>query len=118
MLLQFGGDGDGLPAEQRCYPFGCSGTLASVINARKRLQGDGSAGVAGQRAAEIVPVAAHGERSRADRTAVVECENLRAGVAPELQRHQRQQHALAGAGRADDQSVADIADVLRKPKGC
>ena len=53
----------------------------------------------GQRAAEIVPVAAHGERGGADRAAEIERENLRAGIAAELQRHQRQQHALAGAGR-------------------
>ena len=36
------------------------------------------------------------------------------GVAAELQRHQRQQHGLAGAGRADDERVADVADMQRK----
>ena len=33
------------------------------------------------------------------------------GVAPELQRHQRQEHALAGARRTHDQRVADVANV-------
>ena len=74
----------------------------------------GSVGVVGERAAEIVPVAAHRERRGADRAAEIEGEDLRAGVAAELQRHQRQQHALAGAGRADDQRVADIADMERE----
>ena len=111
MLLQLRGDGDGLAGEQRRDPFGRPGALAGIIDARQRLQGDGRARVVGQRAAEIVPVAAHGERGRADRAAEIEGEDLRAGIAAELQRHQRQQHALAGAGRADDQRVADIADM-------
>ena len=37
-------------------------------------------------------------------------------VPPELQRHQCQQHGLAGASRTDDQRVADIAD-MRKAEG-
>ena len=71
----------------------------------------GSVGIVRQRAAEVVPVAAHRERGSTDRAAEIEGEDLGAGIAPELQRHQRQQHALAGAGRADDQGVADIADM-------
>ena len=47
--------------------------------ARQRLQGDRLADVVGERAAEIVPVAAHGERGGADRAAEVEGEDLRAG---------------------------------------
>ena len=39
-----------------------------------------------------------------------------ARIAPELQRHQGQQHALAGAGRADHQGVADVADMKRQPE--
>ena len=74
----------------------------------------GSAASSDERAAEIVPVAAHGERRGADRAAEVEGEDLRAGIAAELQRHQRQQHALAGAGRADHQRMADIADMERE----
>ena len=116
MLLQFGGDGDGLAGEQRRDPFRRPGALAGIVDARQRLQGDGCAGVVGQRAAEIVPVAAHGERGRADRAAEIEGEDLGAGIAAELQRHQREQHALAGAGRADDQRVADIADMEREPE--
>jgi hypothetical protein len=37
-------------------------------------------------------------------------------VAPELQGHQRQQHGLARAGRADDERMADIADMKGKPE--
>ena len=48
--------------------------------------------VALQAAAEVVPIASHGERGCADRAAKVEGEDLRAFVAPELQRHQREQY--------------------------
>ena len=40
MLLQFGGDGDGLAGEQRRDPFGRPGALAGIVDARERLQGD------------------------------------------------------------------------------
>ena len=43
----------------------------------ERLQGDGLRDVLGKRAAEVVPVASHGERRRPDRTAEVEGEDLR-----------------------------------------
>lgn len=58
----------------------------------------------------------HGQGGGADRAAEVEGEYLGAGVAAELHRHQRQQHRLAGPGRADDQGVADIADMEREPE--
>ena len=35
-------------------------------------------------------------------------------VAAELQRHQRQKHRLARAGRPDDKGMADIPDVKGK----
>jgi hypothetical protein len=37
-------------------------------------------------------------------------------VAAELERHEREQHRLAGAGRADDEGVADVADMKREPE--
>jgi hypothetical protein len=58
-----------------------------------------------------VPIAAHRQRGGTDRAAKIEGEDLCAGIALELQRHQREQDALAGAGRTDDQRVADIADM-------
>ena len=116
MLLQLRGDGHALTAEQRRHPFGRPGAFAGVVDPREGLQGDGLGDVVGQRAAEIVPVAAHGERGGADRAAEIEGEDLRARVAAKLQRHQRQQHGLAGAGRPHDQRVADIADMERKPE--
>src|SRR5258708_37663891 len=70
----------------------------------------------GEVAAEVVPVASHGECCGADRAAEVESKNLIVRIAPELQRHQRQQHGLAGAGRANHEGVADIADMERKSK--
>ncbi len=55
-----------------------------------------------------------GEACGPDRAAEVEGEDPGAGIAPELQRHQRQKHTLAGTRRADHQGVADIADMERK----
>jgi len=81
------------------------------IHTAKRLQGDRFGKVIGEGAAEIVPIAAHRERRGPDAAAEIEGEYLRAGVTAELQRHQRQQHAFAGAGRPHDQCVADIADM-------
>jgi hypothetical protein len=40
--------------------------------------------------------------------------NWLAPIAPELQCHEREQHALAGAGRADHKGVADVTDVKRQ----
>ena len=90
-------------------------SAASSIQA-KRLERDGFGGVVRQRAAEIVPVATHGERRRADRAAKIEGEDLGIRVAAELQRHQRQQDRLAGTGRTHHQGMADIADMKRKSK--
>ena len=61
-----------------------------------------------------MPVATHGQGGRADRAAEIEGENLCAVVAAELQGHQRQQHGFAGAGWADDERVADVADMERE----
>jgi hypothetical protein len=54
---------------------------------------------------EVVPVATHRERRGSDRTAEVEGEDPGAAVTPELQCHQREQHALAGAGRTDHEGA-------------
>ena len=69
-----------------------------------------------RRMAEVLPVSAHRQRGRADRSAKVEREDLRILVAAELHRHQCQQHRFAGTGRSDDQHVADIADMEREAK--
>jgi len=66
-------------------PFGRPGALAGIVDAGKRLQGNGLGDIVGERAAKIVPVATHGERGRADRTAEVEGEDLGARVAAKLQ---------------------------------
>src|SRR6516162_7819527 len=65
-----------------------------------------------------MPVATHRQRCGANRAAEVESKNLIARIAPELQRHQRQQDRLARAGRADDKGVADIADMKRETERC
>ena len=44
----------------------------------------------GQIAAEVMPIAAHRQRRGPDRTAEIEGEDLSAGIAAELQGHQRQ----------------------------
>ena len=53
---------------------------------------------------------------RPDRTTEIERKNLRVWVAPELQRHQRQQHRFAGAGRPDHEGMTDIPDMEGKPE--
>ena len=53
---------------------------------------------------------------RARRAALVEQDDLGADEAAELQGEHRQQHRLAGAGRTDDQRVADVADVQVEPE--
>ena len=111
MLLEIRRDGDGLAGEQGREPLRGPGAFAGIIDASQRLQSDGLARLARERAAEVMPVAAHGKGGRPDRPAKVEGEDLRVRIAPELQRHQRQQHALAGAGRAHDQRMADVADM-------
>ena len=65
-----------------------------------------------------MPVATHGERGCPDRSPEIESENLAAIIAAKLQRHQRQQHGLARAGRADDKRMADVADMKGKPERC
>src|SRR3546814_17407942 len=67
-----------------------------------------------QRASKILPVAAHAESGSADRSTKIEGDDLAAFVAPELQRHQRQQHGFASPCRADDEAVTDIADLKGK----
>src|SRR5690606_27991273 len=70
----------------------------------------------GQTAAEVMPVASHGERGGANAAAEVEGKHLRTLVATELKRHQREQHGLASARGANDKGVADIADMKGKPE--
>ena len=100
MLLELGRDGDRLPGEHGRDPFRGPGALASVLDACQRLKSDGCVQVVRERPARVVPIAAHRECGSADRSAEIEGENLPAGIAPGLQRHQRQQDALAGAGRS------------------
>ena len=114
MLLELGRDRHGFAAEQRRDPFRRPGPLAGIVHAREWLQGHRLGRLVGERAAEVMPVAAHCEGRGPDRAAEIEGEDLGARVAAELQRHQRQQHGLSRAGRPDDQGVADIADMERE----
>jgi hypothetical protein len=75
------------------------------------LQGDGAFVPIGQGTAEIMPVAPHGKCGRPDRTAEIERKDLGIRVAPELQRHQCQQHRLSSTGRTHHEGMADVADV-------
>src|ERR1700754_385626 len=105
MLLEVWRDGDGLAGQQGREPFGGPGAFARIVDPGQWLQSDRPIFSTCKCAPEIMPVTAHGEGGGADRPAEVEGEDLRTWIAPELQRHQRQQHALAGAGGAYDQRV-------------
>ena len=61
-----------------------------------------------------MPVPAHGEDCGPDGAPEIKSEDLRAGIAAELQRHQREQNGLARAGRPDDQCMANIAHMERQ----
>src|SRR3546814_9517701 len=65
-------------------------------------------------AAKILPVAAHRQRRHPDRAAEIEGEHLAGLIAAELHGDQREQHRFAGAGRSDDQGMADVADMQRE----
>ena len=116
MLLEVRRDGDRLPGQQRATHSAAQARSPSSSMRASGCSAIGCAGVPGERPAEIVPVAAHRKRGRADRAAEVEGEDLRTWIAPELQRHQRQQHALAGTRRAHHQGVADVADMEGEAK--
>src|SRR6266850_2956041 len=116
MLLHLWRGGHALARQDVDDPIRGPGALGNIRDARQRLKRHGSRRAVGQISAEIMPVAAHRKRRGADRAAEVESKNLIVRIAPELQRHQRQQYRLASAGWTDDEGVADIADVKRKSK--
>src|SRR5690606_23353895 len=90
--------------------------FARIVDPFERLQGQ-PALAAQHRLAKAVEVAAHGQSRRAGRAAEVEGEGLGCRIAPELEGHQRQQHALPRPGRPDHQGVTDIANVVAKAEG-
>lgn len=112
MLLCLGGDVEAFARQDRGEPIGGPAALVGVVDPRERLELDRR--LAAEQAAEIVPFAADAERRGADRTAMVESEDLRALVAAELERHEGEQHALARAGRADDERMTHVAHVKRE----
>ena len=67
-------------------------------------------------AGEIVMRAAGGVRQREQRAALVEGCDARVPVAPELRRDQREKRRFAGAGRPEDERVADVGDVEIEPE--
>ena len=111
MFFQLRRDGDLLAGQEDRDPFRRPSALGGLVDPRQRLQRHRLGHIAAKGLAEVVPVAAHGQRRGANRAAEVEGENLGFRIAPKLQRHQRQQHRLAGPGRTHHQGVADIADV-------
>ncbi len=116
MLLGLRIDRDAFAGQDRRQPFGRPGALGRIVDPCQRLELHAVAGLVGEHPAQVLPVATHADRGGADAAAKVEGEHLRPLIAPELHRHQREQHRLAGAGRPDDQRVADIADVKGKPE--
>src|SRR3546814_2601559 len=91
------------------HPVGRPGALRRLVDAGERLQGDRRGCTVCEFAAEVVPIATHGERRRADRPAEVEGEDLGPLVAPELQGHQRKQHRLAKS----EEHTSELQSLLR-----
>ena len=90
--------------------------LGDFVDGRQRLQHNRFPLLFPECAAEVMPIAVHRERRGADRTAKVEGEHLGLVIAAELQRHESQQHGLARSRGADDERMADIADMEREPE--
>jgi hypothetical protein len=109
-------DGHALAREHRGHPLGGPGPFGCIIECRERLQRDRRVRVLGQRTAKVVPIPAHGERRGPDRSPEIEGEHLGPGIAAELQRHQRQQHALAGTRRSDHEGMPDVTDMQGEPE--
>src|SRR3546814_10945950 len=68
--------------------------------------------------AERMVCATHRQHRGARRKSLVKYIDLRTIVASELKCEQREQHRFAGAGRSDDQHMAEVADVRAEPKRC
>ena len=97
--------------EDRHDPVRRPGAFIGVVDAGKRLQRNRCLCPFREAAAQVVPVAAHGEGGGADAAAEIECEHLVSGVAPELQGHEGEQHGFARARGADDKRMAYVADM-------
>src|SRR3546814_5407308 len=113
MLLGRWVDGQALAGEDRGQPCRRPGALGGCVDMGQRLELDAVTGAFGQAPAEILPVAAAGDGGGADAAAEIEGEDLRAFVAAELQRHQRQQHRLAGAGRRSEEHTSELQSLMR-----
>ena len=111
MLLQFGGDDDGFAGEKGGNPLRGPGAFAGLVDVRQGLERNRFGDSLCERAAQIVPVPTHGEGGGTNGAAKIKDKDLGLLVAAKLQRHQRQEHALAGSGGPDDEGVADIADM-------
>ena len=111
MILGFRRDFDPLAAEDRSDPLCCPTTLRRIVNCRKRLKFDEFCGFSRQHAADVMPIATHGNGGGTYGAAKIEREDLGLRIASELERHQRQQHRFAGAGRSGHQGMSDIADM-------
>ena len=109
-VLDVRGDRHALVGEQPHDPFQREGDLARLVDAGERLQRERAF------EAELDRLAAHGEGGGAGRASAVEEDDLRTAEAAELQGEQRQQHRLARSGGADDEGMADIADVQIEPE--
>lgn len=113
MLLDIRGDSNAFAYQNIHQPVGGPCPFWRVMDAGERLERHRvhQRCIVGERATQILPVATHGKRGGTDGTAEVEGENLRAFVTPELERHEGEQHALAGTCRANDHRVPDVADM-------
>src|SRR5712664_3367102 len=101
MILGFWRHFDPLAAEDRSDPLCCPTTLRRIVNCRKRLKFNEFCGFARQHAADVMPIATHGNGGGTYGAAKIEREDLGVRIASELERHQRQQHrhaAKSGTG--------------------
>ena len=99
------GDGEAVDGEDDLQPFESPEALRRVaVDMGERLEADGADG-------EVVVAGGGGVGEEPAGVADVEAEDLGARVAQELGDQEVEERALAGAGRADDEGVADVVVV-------
>src|SRR5262245_39300977 len=118
MVFYIWRDFDLLAAEDRANPLSCPGSLRRVIHPGERLKLHELRRFAREHPADVMPIATHSDGGSAYRATKVECEDLRSGIAPELERDQRQQYGFAGACRSNHQSMSDVSNVKGEAKRC
>jgi hypothetical protein len=117
MLLGFRRHVDLFAGENGCDPFRRPAALGRIVDHGKRLQATGSAALSDSAPPRSCQSPFMARAAARIEPAEVEGKDLGAGIPPELQRHQREQHGLACTRRTDHQRMSDVPDVEGEANG-